>query len=835
MLSGPAVVSAFALLALLPRSGAQDVPAAPPTDHLTQEPAPAAGPQGAAGTAVLRFAILDSGNRPLPGRLTFTRAAGDVPDVFPGVDARPDDLAVRKNVVYTLSGRAAITVPAGAWTVYATRGLEWSRAQRTFQFEAGQEYTWEARIFHEVDTSGWISADFHLHTLTHSGHGDASMKERIISLAGEGVELAVATDHNHNTDYQPTIDELGAGEHMTAVTGNEVSVPIGHFNAFPLDPARPVPDPEATDANVLFKLIRTETNRFGIPPVIQLNHPRWLGIDYFTTAGLDPITGTSDFPTFSFDFDTLEVFNANSGWGYYDADVTDLPVGSGIHSVLQDWFNLLDRGHRKFAVGNSDSHTVHHEFAGYPRNFVPSSTDAPGAIEPGEVATMLRAGRSFTTLGPFVRLTVNGQPSGRGVQPVQVQGQGGMVDVAAVHVEVQAASWIRLDRVRLIVNGEDYPIGDAGTLKSEPRPEGGVAWEPIDVNLPLQKDSWICALVEGDTPLDPIVTGGGRPILPLAVTNPVWIDMDRDGVWISPWGRALDLVQSNDSLRDLKFKGMIRMTKNEHALLVLAAALEGRDYAGWLIEDGLKKFARRVKLCSARAAEIVADGRHLASLQRELQLAEDPYAALTFLRAARACGSPHVARDLAEMFDRFGGDALLRYDHELGPLLPGAPVTVWRVIGYFPSPAQSTLVTMSYPPESVPSTAAAHAGKAGAEVRWREGSCRADGYLDLNQLDQRQELSGNAIAYAQTWLHSPDEREVLVALGTDDGCRVWVGSELVYEENTRHRASPMQHLGTVKLTTGWNRVLFKVENGSGDFGLYLRVLDDEVRAAAEPG
>ena len=34
------------------------------------------------------------------------------------------------------------------------------------------------------------------------------MNERIISLVGENVEFAVATDHNHNTDYQPTIDNL---------------------------------------------------------------------------------------------------------------------------------------------------------------------------------------------------------------------------------------------------------------------------------------------------------------------------------------------------------------------------------------------------------------------------------------------------------------------------------------------------------------------------------------------------------------------------------------------------------------------------------------------------
>ena len=29
---------------------------------------------------------------------------------------------------------------------------------------------------------GWVSGDFHLHTLTYSGHGDSNMPERIISI-----------------------------------------------------------------------------------------------------------------------------------------------------------------------------------------------------------------------------------------------------------------------------------------------------------------------------------------------------------------------------------------------------------------------------------------------------------------------------------------------------------------------------------------------------------------------------------------------------------------------------------------------------------------------------
>ncbi|HUU10028.1 MAG TPA: hypothetical protein VM431_05755, partial [Phycisphaerae bacterium] len=95
-------------------------------------------------------------------------------------------------------------------------------------------------------------------------------------------------------------------------------------------------------------------------------------------------------------------------------------------------------------------------------------------------------------------------------------------------------------------------------------------------------------------------------------------------------------------------------------------------------------------------------------------------------------------------------------------------------------------------------------------------------------------LHTNAIAYAQTWLHAPEDRSVYFALGSDDGCRMWLNGDLLHEDNTRHSADPFRHLGRLPLRAGWNRVLLKVENGTGDFGLYFRVLDNEIRTAAEP-
>ena len=103
----------------------------------------------------------------------------------------------------------------------------------------------------------------------------------------------------------------------------------------------------------------------------------------------------------------------------------------------------------------------------------------------------------------------------------------------------------------------------------------------------------------------------------------------------------------------------------------------------------------------------------------------------------------------------------------------------------------------------------------------------------MHQIGPEPNAGENSIAYAQTWLHSPTDRQVRYTLGTDDGCRLFVNGELTYEDNRRHGANPFAHFGVVAVKKGWNRFLVKVENGGGEFGLYLRILDESVTYSRE--
>jgi hypothetical protein len=776
----------------------------------------------------LRFEILDDATgRPIPARLTFLGGGGPGARLFrdPGVD--PRNLALRDDIVVTLRGRGAVEVPPGRYRILASRGLEWSVASKEVTIEAGREARFSVRLRREVDTTGWIAGDFHLHTLTYSGHGDANLEERMITLAGEGVEFAVATDHNHHTDYGPTIRALEMEKELTAITGNEVSVPIGHMNAFPLEPEGPVPDPAARDARTLFRFIRAQTNRYGVVPVLQINHPRWEGIDYFGKTSLDPVTGRPGAEFWSDDFDSIEVLNENAGWGYHDADAPGAPpAGSTRHSVLRDWFQLLNRGRRVAAVGNSDSHHVRYILAGYPRNYVRSSTDVPGEIDPVEIVEAIRTRRLFTTTGPFVDFEASGVPMGG-----ETKVRDGLLEL---RLRVQAASWIDCDRVRVVVNGD---------LAAEiPVPASREAVR-LDVRreIPVDGDGWVVLLVEGDDPLSPVVHDGPRPVRPIAVANPVWFDGDEDGRWTPPFEQAVAFAREASAseltarIRGLEGRPFARM------LLVLAAAeAASPEAARAAATRALEDTDRLVRLGGARAAERLA-AASLASavggaLDRALDASPpDPFLAVSLLRALAACDASRLEARVVSFLERADPGSVTRYRDDLEPLLPGSFVTEWRTVRYFPNPSPDTLVTTDFGPEAEDGSAReSFEGKGGAPVGWTEATASSSGYLDLRPEGEPREIGENAIAYAEIWLEAPEDREVLYALGTDDGCRLWVNNELLFEDNTRHGANPLAQVGRMRLRAGWNRVLVKIENGAGGFGLYFRVLDAEVRSVREP-
>ncbi len=750
--------------------------------------------------AVLAFSIRDERGRAIPGRLTFIRdGEGAAAPLFTVTDGAPEELAVRRNVVYTLSGQGAIVIPPGSYTIYATRGLEYSRAERSLEIEPGQDARFDAVLVHEVDTDGWVSGDYHLHTLTYSGHGDSTVPERIISLVGEGVEFAVATDHNHNTDYVPTMERVGAEDRLRAVTGNEVSTPIGHFNAFPLDPSRSPVDHTLRDAGELFRLIRAEPNEYGTTPVVQVNHPRWDGIDYFTLTGLSPLSGEASRDgaggVYSDAFDTVEVLNENAGWGYFDPETSGMQTGAQTHAVLRDWFNLLNRGVRVAAVGNSDSHTVHYAFCGYPRNFTPSDAPTPDAIDPARLADELRAMRVYTTTGPVVDFRVEGAPMG-----ATVPARDGKVEA---WIRVQAASWIDCDRIMIVVNGDVVRTIEVSDSRAVERFNDRVE---VEVG---HRDAWICVLVEGDDSLSPILHREGRTVLPLAVCNPVFVDGDGDGQWTAPamWARGVASGAAHELERRFD-----EARPTERGLIALAIAETQSPLRDRIIASGISAPSRETRLRALEAAHRSPHGP--ATRQALVELMERPgVTPLERVACARARAPMLGEHEAAKMVTALLRDGLVeqvrRDAPELMQMLRPRVIERWEIRGPI----------------------ANGRGVRGLDRRigedeggpWRPARTDERGYLDL--IAALGEPSVEKMAEARAIVHADEPGQVLLALGTDDGCRAWVNGELVVRDNARHGATPYRHIVPIRLRKGENEILVRVENGRGAFGLYASLLE----------
>ena len=135
-------------------------------------------------SAIIYIQVTDSDSQSgIPCRITIA----DKGNRLVAISAIPDQqLAVRPGVIYSSNGHAKIKVPPGRYTLYATRGFEYSLARKEVDLSNGSLSQVQLQIRREVPTRHLVSCDTHVHTLTYSGHGDATIDERMLYDCGRG-------------------------------------------------------------------------------------------------------------------------------------------------------------------------------------------------------------------------------------------------------------------------------------------------------------------------------------------------------------------------------------------------------------------------------------------------------------------------------------------------------------------------------------------------------------------------------------------------------------------------------------------------------------------------
>jgi hypothetical protein len=483
-----------------------------------------ASPGAAGAWETVTVSVSDAQTRaPVPARITITDAQDEL-FKFRRSNRAPDT-AMRRGVVYTRGTPTALELPPGTYHLYATRGMEWSRAAEKIFVRPGRPLAVKLTLRREVDTTGFIAADTHVHTLTFSGHGDASIEERMLTLAGEGVEMAVATDHNHNTDYRPYQRQMQVTDYFTPVTGNEVTTPVGHMNAFPLDPRADPPQHKLHNWVKLVDGIRAKGAR-----VVILNHPRWpnLARSPLTTFGLNrrsgEFRGREPFP-----FDAMELANAQA------------PQPDPLY-VVNDWFALLNRGYKITGAGASDSHTVF-DPPGQARSYVPSRTDDPAQLDVDEACGHFVRGETSVSLGIFADVWVDGRHKMGHTNTLRG-------DTVSVRLRVAAPSWVRPRRALVFLNGQC--VAERAVYTRAPQ-------RPTDASLEFQlprpaHDAYLVCVALGDGVAHP--SWMTKEKFTMAVTNPVFLDADGDGRYSSPRDLAWAALQRAGSSPDQQWEAV---------------------------------------------------------------------------------------------------------------------------------------------------------------------------------------------------------------------------------------------------------------------------------------
>ena len=334
----------------------------------------------------------------------------------------------------------------------------------------------------------------------------------MITLAGEGIELPIATDHNVNIDHRPFAKKLGADRYFTPVIGNEVTTRWGHFNVFPFKPSAEPPQHRGETWDDIFRAI------YGQPAVraVVLNHARDLhsGFRPFDPAAFNDAVGET-LDGRHLQATAMEVINSS-------ATQTD-PL-----QLLRDWMATLNAGHTLTPIGSSDSHDVARHFVGQGRTYIRCDDSDPSRLDVDMAVANLAAGRVRVSYGLWVEMTIADRWSSGELARV------GGFDKIPVNIRVRAPHWIQAEQLTLFSNGEPLITksidgsqrGDGGVLyelnQMIERPAHDVIWTAIATGPGIEGAYWRTA-----KPYQPASPRWTPQVI--GCSGAIWLDADGDG------------------------------------------------------------------------------------------------------------------------------------------------------------------------------------------------------------------------------------------------------------------------------------------------------------------
>ena len=475
-----------------------------------------------AGSRV-RVKVVDETGTRIPAKVQFYAADGAADPDFGPTSA----IAAVKNAVYTASGSFEQALDPGAYQVYISRGPEYDADVQVFDLKPGQLMPISSTLKRTVDTSGWVSAEFHSHS-SPSGDNVSHQRGRVMNLLAEHLEFAPCTEHNRIDTYADDLKALKASQWMATCTGMELTggpLPINHQNAFPLvmHEHRQDGGGPQTDSDPVKQIERLALWDNSSPKVVQTNHPNIPAI-----LGDRDVDGSPD-----------DGFRGMLGWmdtiEIHPIENIFTPPSSKVAPNKRDerafyWMQLMNLGYRIPGVVNTDAHYNFHG-SGWLRNYIKCSTDNPAGIQVAEMIHSVEHGHMTMTTGPFLEAEIRQRAGGRFVS-YAVGDDLDQTGQELLWIRVQCPNWFDVNRVQVFANGR--PLEDWNfTRKSHPElfPDKGAKRFEFQQLLPtFEEDTHVIVATIGEGLTLGTVMGkdaGKRP--PVALTNPFFLDVDGGG------------------------------------------------------------------------------------------------------------------------------------------------------------------------------------------------------------------------------------------------------------------------------------------------------------------
>jgi len=497
---------------------------------------------------------------PVPGYV-FARICDETGDEIPckvgfyGLDSTPDpcfgpDSGINgvRNLYYTHTGKFRLEIAPGRYQVVVSHGPEYDAVVKLLDVRSGEETKLVAALVRTVDTTGWISADLHSHS-SPSGDTTASQRGRVLNNLAEHLEFCPSTEHNRVSSVAQHLEFFGATDRMLTCPGIELTghpLGVNHQNAFPLR-HRPNtqngggPEPDVSPVAQIERLAQWDD---GAEKLVQLNHPNIVQI--LADRDLDGKHDGGFVKMFDF-ADVVEVHPLEDIFHWPEA----LPANSRERSnTIFHWLQALNLGYRLPGVVNTDGHSNFHKLydlglldgvtcsefdwtlhgAGALRNYIGSSTDNPGKANLLELCRAAKRGTLVMTNGPFLEVQATAPSALDGLKAELGHDLHAPEGAVSLRVRVQCPNWIRVNRVQLFLNGrasENWNL--TRRTHSQYFHDGSVVFDGT-LELSLKEDTHIIVAAAGEGEELGIVMGpDAGKMMPMAVTNPIFVDTDGNG------------------------------------------------------------------------------------------------------------------------------------------------------------------------------------------------------------------------------------------------------------------------------------------------------------------